>query len=122
MQGIFFMFTKDSGHRHSLLWQWLTAVVVLSTILITYVQLGRPMRAIAALSWTGGSTAGSGTAAWYPFSGDVNASNGHLMIMAGGLHIPGVNGLAELVIPTYNSLDAANSTDMGNGWTMGTGR
>ena len=117
------MISTDASNRKHSLFRWsLSLVFICSALVLTSTKTYQPTPVHAAISWTGGSAAGSGAAPWETFSGNINLDSGNLMLSAGGLSIAGVNGLDEAVVPVYNSVSSANATDMGNGWIITPGR
>jgi YD repeat-containing protein len=100
----------------------LSALFAFSVVLVTSQRAYKVSPVHAAGNWSGGSAPGSGQAPWEIADSGVNIANGNLMVGAGGPTIPGVNRLDEIIRPTYNSVSSNRATDMGNGWTLGTGR
>jgi len=96
-------------------------VLALSTLIGVGRSDTRTVAVEAAGLWTG-PIYSAGLAPWDTTVAGVNMANGNLMVAGGGLGIPGVNGLDEVVVPIYNSDLMGTATDLGYGWHMGTGR
>lgn len=109
----------------------LSIVLVLGANFVASTKLAPPPVAHANTTWSGASAAGSGAAPWETFTGmgigaghslSVNLANGNLLLETDGLSLPQMNGMDLSVLPLFNSISKSVSTDMGNGWLMGTGR